>query len=119
MTFVQAAAMALLKLFFYNTVDVYNPGWQFVYFAATAILAALFIRTVGIMNYLEAIFIAAVWLVFDFLVDSLVVYPLTGNRIFYLASFWLGYLFFLLFVFTLHKKRHIAIRRGELHEHHH
>ena len=121
LTFFQAVALTLLKLWFYKDVDFSGIGWQFFYCAVIVILAALLIRTVGVMNYLEAIFIAVVWLVLDFVVDALVTYPLSGIGIFSSALLWVGYSFMMLSVIVFHQKRHIAIRRGQWqdpHAHH-
>lgn len=118
-TFLQAIAFGILKLFFYNTFDLTNPGWYFLYWGVTAAVAVFLVRAAGFMNYLEALFMATVWLILDFVVDAIVVYPLTGGRIFSSAAFWIGYLFMALFVLGLHKKRHVAIRHGQWHDPHH
>ena len=118
-TLLQAVVLGVLKVLFFKTVDFSSPGWEFFYWGLMAVLAIFLIRAVGFMNYLEAIFIAMVWFVMDFLVDALVVYPLSGQRIFSSLTLWVGYGFFALFVFALHNKRHLAIRHGVWKDQHH
>ena len=108
----QAAVFFALRYVYFSSVNYGAPGWEFLYCAAVAVATTFLIRGVGVMNYLEAMFAAFLWVVLDLLVDALVTGPLVGYAMFATASLWAGYGTMAVFVFIMNKKRYVAIRHG-------
>jgi hypothetical protein len=108
----QLAVFTAIKTYFYQNGFNFNVYAQFLYWVVTAVLTTAFVRTVGVMNYLEAIFTAFVWVVFGLLADLIITSAWAGLAIFSSMSLWVGYGIMALFVFMMHKKRHVYIRKG-------
>ncbi len=115
----QFLAFSALKVVFYRSFDYTSIFWEFLYWAATVIITVVLVRRLGVINFLEAMFVAGFWLVFDFLLDFFITWPLSGTMIYATLALWAGYLFMVLFVFFLHQKRHIHIRKEQAARHHH
>ena len=118
-TFLQWLFLTLLKIAFFNYIFFGNAGLQKILFwVITMVLAAAFVRRMGVINYLEAIFIAITWTLLDMFFDLIItsLYVKGGVGIFAQTSLWIGYFILALTVFLVHKKRHIAIRKGEYEE---
>ena len=114
----QAAVFFALRYVYFSSVNYGAPGWEFLYCAVVAVATTFLIRGVGVMNYLEAMFAAFLWVVLDLLVDGLATAPLVGFRMFATVGLWAGYFVMALFVFMMHKKRHVAVRNGEWEDQH-
>jgi len=114
----QLAAFAILKLFFFTAFNFHSTIWVVVYLAATAILSVALVRRLGVITFLEAIFIAVFWFLMDLVVDSLITAPLVKEPVFSTWALWLGYLVMMIFVFLFHKKRHVHIRKEQAAHHH-
>lgn len=115
----QLVLLTVLKYFLYSFFDYQNFFWGLVYCVATAAIVVLLVRRLGVINFLEAIFVAVFWFLFDLLADALVTWPLTGTAIFFSGALWVGYLVLMLTVFAAHNKRHIQIRNEQAAAHHH
>lgn len=112
-TLIQWVLLTLVKIYFFQVLRLQNINLQYIYYwIVTFGLGALLVRRLGIMNYLEGIFVASFWMLEGMLADLLITSLYTGLRIFGLWQFWVGYLFLGLSVFLFHKKRHIAVRHG-------
>ena len=109
----QAAVLFCLKFVYFSSVNYGGLGWEFLYCAIVAVATTFLVRGIGVMNYLEAIFAAILWLILDLLVDALVTGPLVGYAMFATVGLWAGYGTMMVFVFIMNKKRHIAVRHGE------
>ena len=118
-TLLQLVILMLLKIWFFNSAILDNAGLQtIIYWGLTMVAAAAFVRRLGVINYLEAIFIAIAWTLLDIFFDLIVtsLYLKVGVSVFSQISLWVGYFILALVVFLFHKKRHIAIRKGEYQE---
>lgn len=111
--------MTALRFLFYGRMDYHDVILRFVYWIAIAVMVTALVRRLGVINYLEAIFIAFIWLAVNLLLDLFVMVSLVGTGIFNASSLWIGYVVMAIFVFAMHRKRHVAIRRGEWHDPHH
>lgn len=105
-----------LKFVYFSSVNYGSLAWEFLYCAIVAVAVTFLVRGIGVMNYLEAIFAAFLWLVLNLLVDALVTAPLVGFAMFSTVGLWAGYGTMMVFVFIMNKKRHIAIRHGQWHD---
>ncbi|MBI5530180.1 MAG: hypothetical protein HY918_01635 [Candidatus Doudnabacteria bacterium] len=117
--FLQWLILTAVKLWFFNHQIFSNSGWQEIaYWVLTAAVVAALSRRFGVLNYLEAFFLATVWSLGDALMDLLITSIYTGLGIFYTRAYWFGFLFLALGIILFHKKRHIHVRH-ELHAKHH
>lgn len=107
----------VLKFIFFTAFNYQDIYWEFLYWAACAVIAAALVRRLGVINFLEAIFAAGFWFVGDLFLDFFIILPLSGLSIFRTPALWGGYLTMVLFVFFMHKKRHVHLRK-QLHGHH-
>lgn len=98
-----------------------SAAWQaWIYYILLIIFARVISRRLGVINFVEAIFSALIWLLMILLLDSFIVKSLNllPDEVFRSEHYWWSYVAILVAVFFLHKKRHIQVRKL-LHEKHH
>ena len=117
-TVLQAIAFTLLKIYTFAHIDFSQRNYLYLYLLVVGILATIFVRMLGIINFFEAFYIVAVWFILDSFLDLTITTHYAGYRIFATFELWLGYLVMLLCVFWLHEKFHIHVRK-KLHAKHH
>lgn len=111
----QFVILTLLKIWFFAHQVFANPGIQATAFwLLCALLGIALIRRIGIINYFEAMYVILIWVVGDLLIDLIVTSNYTGTSIFSSSVYWSGIVALAAGSFFLHKKRHVAIRKGEL-----
>ncbi len=97
----------------------FTAAWQsWIYYILLIIFARIISRRLGVINFLEAIFSALVWLLTILVLDSLLAKAVLSAAAFSSPHYWWSYAAILIAVFFLHKKRHIQVRKL-LHEKHH
>ena len=116
-TFLQGLLLCLLKVWFFNSFFDREIFFAYAYFFITAFVSLVLIRRLGILNYLEAIFLSGLWFLGDLLGDLLITGRFTAEEIFKAWQLWVGYAVMMFVVFAFHKKRHIQVRK-ELHAKH-
>lgn len=111
--------IVLAEKYIFFAVLGFSAAWQlFVYYLLLIIFSRIFARRFGVINFLEAIFTALVWLLIILFLDYLFAKSLISTAIFRTANYWWSYLAIFVSVFFLHKKRHIHVRK-ELRAHKH
>ncbi|PIR96518.1 MAG: hypothetical protein COT92_00610 [Candidatus Doudnabacteria bacterium CG10_big_fil_rev_8_21_14_0_10_42_18] len=114
---IQWLAFSALKYYFFDRIFFGNLAVQYlVFWILVIVLATIFARKLGVINYFEAIFIAVVWTVMALVSDLMVLTNILDYNIYSLWQFWVGYLLLPLAVFFFHRKRHVELRK--LHKHH-
>lgn len=114
-TLYQFVILALLKVWFFNTVIFSNAGiQQIVFWIIVIIIGAALVRRFEVINFFESFFIIFIWVVGDAFFDLLITSRFTGLSIFAGQEYWVGAFFLGLSVFLFHKKRHLQVRH-ELH----
>ena len=97
-----------------------DSTWEiWVYYILIIIFARVISRRVGVINFLEAIFVSLVWMLIILLLDTFIAKKLLDPQIFTLKHYWFSFLALFVGVFFLHKKRHIQIRKEQAAAHHH
>lgn len=117
----QLLLLLAVKLVFFKIFSLSGGFIEYVYWAVLAIVGVALVRRLGVLNYLEAAFVAVVWFLFSLLFDFLVTRRFLGTGMFSLWQLWAGYLILMLAIFSFHKKRHVEIRKEQAkhrHEHH-
>lgn len=110
---------AAFKVVFFGNLDVAGSGiGAFVYLLLVAVLTAAVVRRLGVINFLEAVFVAFFWLVGAILLDLLIIIHIAGTNMLSERYFWFGYVVMVIFVLASHKKRHIHIRQEQHAAHH-
>lgn len=121
-TLAQWLLMTLLKVWFFGYLHLNNQNLQYVMFwILTVVVIAILVKRLGILNYLEAIFVGIFWMLEGALADLVITSVFVGLGIFGYWQFWVGYGLVGVVVFLCHTKRHIAVRKGipVPGEHHH
>lgn len=89
----------------------FSAVWQaWVYYILIFIFVRIISRRLGVINFLEAIFVSLVWLLIVLILDSFIAKQFLSEEIFQSSNYWWTYLSIFIAVFFLHKKRHIYIR---------
>ena len=114
----QALVFGVLKAGFYNYFDYQDIYWIFLYWAAVSIVTVYLVRRLGIINFFEAFLVIGLWVAGDVLLDAMLTASFSSTRIFSQLYFWGGYGFMAVFIFFMHKKRHIHIRKEQRAHHH-
>jgi|SRR3989344_1619370 len=111
--------LVLADKYIFFEILAFTAAWQaWIYYILLVIFARVISRRLGVINFLEAIFAALIWLLMILVLDSLIAKPLMSADVFRSSNYWWSYLAILIAVFFLHKKRHIQVRKL-LHEKHH
>ncbi len=109
--FLQWVFFTALKICYFNYDIFTNGGVEAIAFwTATAIVAAAMVRRLGVINYMEAVFVMIVWSVGDAFSDLLITSLITGLDIFSDVSYWASLGVMNVVIFLVHKKRHIQVR---------
>lgn len=117
-SFLQWVVLFPLKIFYFKGSFGEGIVAQVWYLAITAFIVLVLVRRIGVITYLEAIFLAIFWFLADLFLELLITASISGVGMFKSLALWLGYLVLMLTVFLFHKKRHIQVRK-EQHAHHH
>ncbi|MCL5666803.1 MAG: hypothetical protein M1383_03470 [Patescibacteria group bacterium] len=118
-TFWQLFLLIALKVLFFKYWGFNNSLFSFYYWIAVMVITAAAVRRLGVINFLESMFVAIFWFLLDLFFDLLITSLFTGFALFSYYQFWTGYFVFLVMIFLAHKKRHIAIRHEQAKHHGH
>ena len=98
--FVLIVGLAILKVLFGTLFDTGAQGMQIAFLTLSGVFAVAVIRRGGIINYLEASFVAIVWfvasLIFDFFITASLLPRLGMFKQWYI---WAGYIVVMLVIF--------------------
>lgn len=109
----------LFKVFYFKSWLLFQGVWADVIFILGVIfLTIVLTKRLGVINFLEAIFILFFWFFLDLFSDFIITGVFTGVSIFSKWQLWVGYLAMMVCVFAFHKKRHIHIRKEQAGHHH-
>ena len=105
------------KFLFFGAIATAGVWKLWAYYLIIIIICRVLARRLGILNFLEAFFVATIWLLIVLLFDYWVGKRLLGNFVFQDKHYWYGYIAAFVSVFFLHKKRHIQIRKEQAARH--
>ena len=92
---------------------------NYVLWVLIIVITTAFVRRLGVINFLEGILVACVWLFIRAIFDLLVTAPILGIGIYGKVQLWISYALIVAVVFFLHKKRHVHIRKEQRKHGHH
>jgi len=118
LSFLQWLLLTIIKIAYFKDFLFTGGIANVLYWLFTAIVAIAIVRRLGVMNFLEAIFVLIFWFLMDLFLDLVITAIFTGISIFREWQLWFGYLILVLVVFAFHKKRHIQIRKEHAHLYH-
>lgn len=111
-TFFQWVLLTFLKLLYFKDLLLVQGAWaSTVFILAIAIISIALVRRLGVLNFLEAIFVLFFWFLLDLFLDLILTNLFTGISIFFKWQLWIGYLVLMFCVFVFHKKHHIHLRK--------
>lgn len=104
-------ALGVVKLALGKLLGVDSSLFHYLVWAASFAGAAFLARRLGVINYLEAIYVDLLWLFLAIFTDWLITLKLLGLGLF--ESRWprWSYLFLAVGIFFFHQKRHVQIRK--------
>jgi hypothetical protein len=109
--FLNLLIFTILKVWFFHYEIFSNYGiQQAAFWVLSAIIAIALVRRLGIISYLEAMFVMAVWSLSGMLIDLLITSAAAGLGIFYQTAYWFGFVAMDAAIFVFHKKRHLHVR---------
>jgi hypothetical protein len=113
-SFIQWLLISVLKVIFFRADLIGNMGLQHIlYWVLVGVITAAMVRRLGIMNFLESVFIIFVWVLGDLFSDLVITSAYTGVGIFTGWTLWTGCIVQVVTIFFFHKKRHIVIRQQQ------
>ena len=104
--------LTALKVAYFRELVFSGVTLDYAYWIVTIIAVIALVRRLGVVNYFEAIFILILWFIGDLLLDLVITSGIVGLSMFSRWQLWAGYFLMMLFIFSCHKKRHVAIRKG-------
>lgn len=110
-SFLAVVLTTLVKLIFITNLNIDNVILVYVMWLLVALISIACARRLGIISYLEAIFVLGVWLLFELFLDLLLISSLAGNEVYHHLYLWISYLVMMVVVFLFHKKRHVEVRK--------
>ncbi len=111
-TFASQVIFVLLKVFFINSLDLDNWVVMTAFFIALIITTIAVIRRMGILNYIESIFLVVVWLITTLIVDVAITVQVVGYDIYKTWYYWLTFVAIILAMMIFHKKLHVQVRQS-------
>ena len=115
LSFLQWVLFILLKTWVFHYKIFSTSGMEgIVFWSATIVITAALVRRLGVINYMEAIFIMFLWTIADAFSDLVITSVITGLDIFSNPNYWYGLGIMNVVIFLVHKKRHVHVR-NELH----
>ena len=101
-----------VKTFFIRALNIDSQIMVYLMWLVLAVVTIAIVRRLGVLNYLEAFFVSAMWLVITSLVDLLILGTITQYEVYRQAYFTLTYVILIVAVIVFHKKAHVHIRRA-------
>lgn len=111
-TFTSQVILVLLKVFFFRSLDLGNNLVIALFYFAFVIVTIAIVRRLGILNYIESIFLSAVWLITSLLVDVVITATVVGYDMYQTWTYWLSLLVMIIVIISLHKKQHVQVRKA-------
>lgn len=111
-TLVSQILFIITKIVFIEYLNIDSLIIQIVFYVFLIIETTAVVRRMGTLNYVESIFLTAVWFIIGLVVDLIVTTSFTGRDVYAHLYFWATYLFIVLAVLLFHKKIHIEARKG-------
>lgn len=119
-SFIEWLALFGLKVLYFREILDSGGFGAYLYYALCAFATLILVRRIGVINYLEALFVCGFWLAAFVFFDLLFASAVLGTEIFRLKEYWFGFLAVFFVAFFFHKKRHVDIRRRQqAHRHGH
>lgn len=111
-TFTSQVIFVLLKVFFFKSLDLSNSLVIALFYIVFVIAIIAIVRRLGILNYLESIFLSAVWLITSLIVDAVITGTVVGYDMYKTWTYWLSLLVMIVVVMSFHKKQHVEVRKA-------
>lgn len=111
-TIVSQILFAILKIVFIGSLNLESWVVTTAFFIALAIVAIATVRRMGILNYIETIFLLGIWILVSLIVDYVVVVSFTSLDIYKTWTYWLTYIVMILAVMLFHKAFHVQVRNA-------
>lgn len=105
------ALFVITKVIFITVFNVDNAFIRYGMWVAIALIAIAVVRRMGVLNYLENIFLIVVWLITSLVVDFVITTFITGRDVYKTWYFWIAYVVMALAMFLFHKKSHVELRK--------
>ncbi len=103
--------LAVLKYLFLEFPNFGDKLIQLVFELLVVAFSTTVVRRLAVLNFLEAMFIGALWALLVLILDLLITRPLVSLPLFDRWQVWSSYGVLAFSVFFFHKKRHIQIRK--------
>jgi hypothetical protein len=100
----------LVKLVFLTTLNIDNYYVVYLMWGLVGVITIACCRRLGVISYLEAVFVLGAWLIFEAFFDLLIISTITGPSVYGHLHLWISYLVMAVCVFLFHKKRHVEVR---------
>lgn len=101
----------ITKVVFINILNIDSALIRYGMWVAIALIAIAVVRRMGVLNYLENIFLIIVWLITSLIVDYVITTSIVGREVYHTWYFWLAYGVMIIAMFIFHKKSHVEIRK--------
>ncbi len=113
-TLIGQILFVITKVFFFNYLNIDLLPVKIAYFLALIIISIAVVRRMGILNYLESVFLAVVWAVALLITDFVITASLIGGDMFTDFYYWISNLAIVLSVIVFHKALHVQVRKANV-----
>jgi hypothetical protein len=113
-TIISQILFVLTKVFFIGSLNMDNLVVVVLFYTALVLETIVVVRRMGVLNYIEAFFLAFVWLFTLLVVDFIVTSNWIGRDIYTTLNYWLTYLVIILALLIFHKKLHVQVRKSQI-----
>ncbi len=111
-TLVSQILFAVLKIFFIGSLNIDNNLIWAAFFMALMIVTIAIVRRLGILNYVESFFLAAVWTIAALIVDYVVTVNFLTLDMYQTWTYWLTHIIIILTIIIFHKSIHVEVRKA-------
>ncbi len=110
LTAIAVVLTILAKLFFFTALNIGNIYIVYLFWLVIALISIACSRRLGVISYIEATLVLALWLVLTLFLDLLITAAVAGIDIYRHAYLWVSYGVMVITIFLFHKKRHVEVR---------
>jgi hypothetical protein len=110
LTTIAVVLTTLAKLFFIRALNIDNVYIVYLFWLVIALISIACSRRLGVISYIEATLVLALWLILTLFLDLLITAAVAGIDIYRHPYLWVSHGVMVITIFLFHKKRHVEVR---------
>lgn len=111
-TIISQILFILTKVFFMGSMNLESWVVVLIFYIALALETIAVVRRMGVLNYIESLFLVGVWVITTLIADFLITANWVGRDIYGSWQYWFTHVVIILALLIFHKKLHVEVRKA-------